>query len=214
MCAAEVTAAINVRFVAEPGPAQRASALVRSNPLDYAGLRGECWIRVPLGPPVSLAREISMTLKERLAAERQRWKVLSAYQKFEHAVILVLTALIAVVVVFALWNLVLKVLLSIVSSGFDPTDYEVFQAFFGMIFTVIIALEFKRSLLVVADRRHGIIQVRTVLLIALLAVVRKLMIIDLSEAEAQQVFALAAAILALGAVYWLVREQDRREQHA
>jgi uncharacterized membrane protein (DUF373 family) len=88
----------------------------------------------------------------------------------------------------------------------------VFQAFFGMIFTVIIALEFKRSLLVVAERRHGIVQVRTVLLIALLAIVRKLMIIDLSAAEANQVFALAAAILALGTVYWLVREQDRREQ--
>jgi uncharacterized membrane protein (DUF373 family) len=135
---------------------------------------------------------------------------LTIYQRFEHAVILVLTALIAVVVAFALW--MLKILLSIVSSGgFDPTDYAVFQAFFGMIFTVIIALEFKRSLLVVAERRHGIVQVRTVLLIALLAIVRKLMIIDLSEAEAQQVFALAAAILALGAVYWLVREQDRRE---
>lgn len=154
-----------------------------------------------------------MPLKEKLAAERQQWKLLTIYQKFEHAVILVLTALIAVVVAFALWNLVLKILLSIVSSGgFDPTDYAVFQAFFGMIFTVIIALEFKRSLLVVAERRRGIVQVRTVLLIALLAIVRKLMIIDLSEAEAQQVFALAAAILSLGAVYWLVREQDRREQ--
>jgi uncharacterized membrane protein (DUF373 family) len=154
-----------------------------------------------------------MRLKEQLAAERQRWKPLTVYQKFEHAVILVLTALIAVVIGFALWNLVLKILLSIISSsGFDPTDYAVFQAFFGMIFTVIIALEFKRSLLVVAERRHGIVQVRTVLLIALLAIVRKLMIIDLSEAEAQQVLALAAAILALGAVYWLVREQDRRGQ--
>jgi len=154
-----------------------------------------------------------MPLTEQLAAERQRWKPLTVYQKFEHAVILVLTALIAVVIGFALWNLVLKILLSIISSsGFDPTDYAVFQAFFGMIFTVIIALEFKRSLLVVAERRHGIVQVRTVLLIALLAIVRKLMIIDLSEAEAQQVLALAAAILALGAVYWLVREQDRREQ--
>ena len=155
-----------------------------------------------------------MTPKEQLAAELQRWKALGTYQKFEHAVILVLTGLIAVVVVFALWNLVLKVLISIFSSGFDPTDYEVFQAFFGMIFTVIIALEFKRALIVAPERRHGIVQVRTVLLIALLAVVRKLMIIDLSEAEAQQLFALAAAILALGAVYWLVREQDRREQHA
>jgi uncharacterized membrane protein (DUF373 family) len=154
-----------------------------------------------------------MPLKEQLTAERQRWKLLTIYQKFEHAVILVLSALIAVVVAFALWNLVLKILLSIISSGgFDPTDYAVFQAFFGMIFTVIIALEFKRSLLVVAERRHGIVQVRTVLLIALLAIVRKLMIIDLSEAEAQQVFALATAILSLGAVYWFVREQDRREQ--
>ena len=154
-----------------------------------------------------------MPLKEKLAAERQQWKLLTIYQKFEHAVILVLTALIAVVIAFALWNLVLKILLSIVSSGgFDPTDYAVFQAFFGLIFTVIIALEFKRSLLVVAERRRGIVQVRTVLLIALLAIVRKLMIIDLSEAEAQQVFALAAAIMALGAVYWFVREQDRREQ--
>ena len=49
-------------------------------------------------------------------------------------------------------------------------------------------------------------------LIALLAIVRKLMIIDLSATDAQQVFALAAAILALGAVYWLVRDQDSRER--
>jgi uncharacterized membrane protein (DUF373 family) len=154
-----------------------------------------------------------MSLKEELAAERQRWTPLTVYQKFEHVVILVLTALIAVVVAFALWNLVLKILASIVSSGgFDPTDYSVFQALFGMIFTVIIALEFKRSLLVVADRQHGIVQVRTVILIALLAIVRKLMLVDLSATDAAEIFALAAAILALGAVYWLVRDQDRREQ--
>jgi uncharacterized membrane protein (DUF373 family) len=50
-----------------------------------------------------------------------------------------------------------------------------------------------------------------VVLIALLAIVRKLMIIDVSATEAEQRFALAAAILALGTVYWLVRDQDRRE---
>src|SRR6195256_119915 len=129
-----------------------------------------------------------MPLKEELTAERERWRPLTVYQKFEHAVILVLTALIAIVIAFALWNLTVKVLLSIISSGgFDPTDYTVFQALFGMIFTVIIALEFKRSLLVVTERQHSVVQVRTVVLIALLAIVRKLMIIDLSAADAQQV---------------------------
>jgi uncharacterized membrane protein (DUF373 family) len=154
-----------------------------------------------------------MRMREELAAGRQRWRLLTFYQKFEYAVILVLTALIAVVVALAVWNLVLKVLLSVFSTGgLDPTDYTVFQMLFGMIFTVIIALEFKRSLLLIAERRYGIVQLRTVTLIALLAIVRKLMIIDLSAADAQQLFALAAAILALGGVYWLVRDQDRREQ--
>ena len=92
---------------------------------------------------------------------------------------------------------------------FDPTDYTVFQAIFGAIFTVIIALEFKRSLLVVAQRQESIVQVRTVILLALLAIVRKVMIIDLTSTNAMQLFALAAAILALGAVYWLVRDRDR-----
>jgi uncharacterized membrane protein (DUF373 family) len=153
-----------------------------------------------------------MRLKDELSRGRQQWRLLTFYQKFEHAVILVLTALIAIVVALAVWNLVLKVLLSILSTGgLDATDYTVFQALFGMILTVIIALEFKRSLLVVAERKHGVVQVRTVVLIALLAIVRKLMIIDLSAADAQQVLALATTILALGGVYWLVRDQERRD---
>jgi uncharacterized membrane protein (DUF373 family) len=78
------------------------------------------------------------------------------YQKFEHAVMVVLTTLIAILVVLAVWNLVLKIFKSILASGFDPTDYSVFQAVFGMIFTVIIALEFERSLLVIAGRDRGV----------------------------------------------------------
>jgi len=152
-------------------------------------------------------------LKNQYRDARARWKLLSLYQKFEHAVILVLTLLISIVVALAVWNLALKILLSIVASrGFDPSDYAVFQALFGMIFTVIIALEFKRSLLVVAERRQSIVQVRTVILLALLAIVRKLIILDLATTEAMQLFALAAAILALGVVYWLIRDQDRRER--
>jgi hypothetical protein len=43
-----------------------------------------------------------MPLEEQLAAERRRWKLLTAYQKFEHVVLIVLSALIAIVVAFAL----------------------------------------------------------------------------------------------------------------
>jgi uncharacterized membrane protein (DUF373 family) len=87
-----------------------------------------------------------MRLREEFSAALAAWRPLPLYEKFERAVMLVLTALISIVVVFAVWNLAVKLIVTIVLSGvFDPTDYAVFQALFGMIFTVLIALEFQRS---------------------------------------------------------------------
>ncbi|XHC17502.1 phosphate-starvation-inducible PsiE family protein [Oceaniradius stylonematis] len=135
------------------------------------------------------------------------------YEKFEQAVVYVLTGLIAVVVVAAVWNLLTTVIGGLILSGsFDPTDHRVFQSVFGMILTVIIALEFKRSILVIGERQFGIVQVRAVILIGLLAIVRKVIILDLGEIEPDKLFALAAGSLALGIVYWLVRDQDRKER--
>ena len=84
---------------------------------------------------------------------RAEWMLLTFYERFEQVMILILTGLIALVV-FAVWNLALKIFHAVLApQSFDPTDYSVFQAIFGAIFRVIIALEFKRSLLVVADGR-------------------------------------------------------------
>jgi len=143
------------------------------------------------------------------------WRTLPLYEKFEQAVVLGLTLLIAVIIIAALWNLGKLVVVSLLLVNvFDPLDPAVFQAVFGAIFTVVIALEFKRSLLVVMERRFGVVQVRAVVMIAMLAVVRKFIILDLGDVEAFKVLALGAAMLALGIVYWLVRDVDRREAEA
>jgi uncharacterized membrane protein (DUF373 family) len=63
----------------------------------------------------------------------------------------------------------------------------------------------------VLERRHGVVQVRTVVLIALLALVRKFIVLDAAHVEPVTLVGLAAAVLALGAVHWLVRDQDRRD---
>ena len=153
-----------------------------------------------------------MRLRTELSDLRQQFAPLTLYQKFEQLCVMLLSAVIAVVAAFALAHLVLVVAISILAGQFDPTDYDVFKTIFGMIFTVIITLEFKRSLLGLAERKGGVVQVRTVILIGILAVVRKLIIIDLSSADTYHLLALAATILALGAVYWLVRERDERQR--
>ena len=156
-----------------------------------------------------------MSIKDELKVARAEFRLLSLYQRFEHVVIVILTALIAIVVVVAVWNLGLKILFGLVVAGsFDPSDYSAFQAVFGMIFTVIIALEFKKSLLVVAERKDRVVQIQAVVVIALLAVCRKVLILDLAETDAWHILSLAAAILALGGVYWLIRDRDRADEAA
>ena len=156
-----------------------------------------------------------MSFKDELKVAREQLRLLSLYQRFEQIVVLVLTALIAIIVVAALWSLCVKILFGLLLSGsLDPSDYAVFQAVFGTIFTVIIALEFKKSLLVLAERRDNVVQIRSVVMIALLAICRKVIILDLTETDASHILALAAAILALGVVYWLIRDSDQRLREA
>jgi uncharacterized membrane protein (DUF373 family) len=143
-----------------------------------------------------------MALREEIKAGEARWRRLTVYLKFEHAIVLVLTLLISVIIVSAIWKLAIKILSSLVlSETFDLTDIAAFQSIFGMIFTVIIALEFKRTLLLVTERTESVVQVRAVILIALLAIVRKLIILDISPGDAPQLLALAVATLSLGGVY-------------
>jgi uncharacterized membrane protein (DUF373 family) len=92
----------------------------------------------------------------------------------------------------------------------DPVETQVFQTVFGMVLTVLIALEFKHSLLIVLHNQASIIQVRSVMLIALLALVRKFIILDLNTTTPGFIASLSGAILAIGLVFWLIRGQDRR----
>lgn len=156
-----------------------------------------------------------MTDKSRKTGKRMtrdEWWALTLYEKFEHAVIILLSGVIAVTILVSLWALLREVVTRLVFSVHHPIDYASFQVIFGMIFTVVIALEFKRSLLVATTHSFGCVQVRIIVVIALLAIVRKFIIIDLGEAAPAKIAALAGAVLALGIVYWLVRDQDRNKQ--
>jgi hypothetical protein len=64
--------------------------------------------------------------------------------------------------------------------------------------------------MVAVERHDSIVQVRAVVLPAMLAMLSKLIVLDLAATDAGLLLALSAAMLALGLVYWLVREQDQR----
>ena len=145
-----------------------------------------------------------------LRETRENWAGLNLYQRFEQVVVLLLGLLISVVIVVALFN-VLKTVFALLSLGLlDPSRPEVFQNVFGMIMIVLISLEFNHTIVGLLERGQRIVQVRAVVLIALLAVLRKFIIIEIAETDALMLLTLSAATLALGGVYWALREQDRQ----
>jgi uncharacterized membrane protein (DUF373 family) len=144
------------------------------------------------------------SLKSEIRDLGSKWKALSIYERFEQSVVTVLTVVIAVIVSVATWQLVLYTLGLIRSHVITPADPQVFQGIFGMVLTVLIALEFKHTLMVARHHRRAIVQVRAVVLIALLALVRRFVVLDLYETTPGVVTALAIAVLSLGVVHWLV----------
>jgi uncharacterized membrane protein (DUF373 family) len=153
-----------------------------------------------------------LTLASEIEELRSKWQTLSIYEKFQQAVVAVLTLVIAVIVTISTWQLLLHTLRLVKSHVVTPADPQVFQGLFGMVLTVLIALEFKHTLLVVRHHRRAIVQVRAVVLIALLALVRRFIILDLYQTTPSVIAALAGAALALGAVFWLVGNHDSREE--
>jgi len=141
---------------------------------------------------------------------QREWPILSYYQRFESVVAFILTLIVGLIIVVALYRLTSSVLTELVWGALDPLDHIVFQSVFGEILTLLIALEFNHTLQYVVKREQSIIQTKVVVLIALLAVARKFIVLDLGHVSPGQLFGLAAITLVLGVTYWLMRERDDR----
>lgn len=153
-----------------------------------------------------------LTLASEFKDLRSKWQTLSLYERFEQTVVAFLTLVIAIIVAIATWQLLLHTLRLVGSHVFNPGDPQAFQSLFGMVLTVLIALEFKHTLLIVKHHRRAIVQVRAVVLIALLALVRRFIILDLYQTPPSVVAALAGAALALGIVFWLVNNPEAEKE--
>ena len=153
-----------------------------------------------------------LTLAAEFKELRSKWQTLSLYERFEQTIVATLILVIAFIVALTTWQLFLHALRLVSSHVLNPGDPQAFQGLFGMVLTVLIALEFKHTLLVVKHHRRAIVQVRAVVLIALLALVRRFIILDLYQTSPSTIAALAGASLALGVVFWIVGSKEELQK--
>jgi uncharacterized membrane protein (DUF373 family) len=151
-----------------------------------------------------------MALEKAITA---KWSKLASYGQFERIALASLLLMLAVITVFAIVFVAIRVVADLVLWE-TFLDKGALQDTFGLILTVVILLEFNHSIYVALTERSGAIQARIVVLIVILVIARKLMLRDFDALDYQTLLGFGGLLLALGALYWLICDGDRRRARA
>jgi len=161
-------------------------------------------------PEVRLVVKGAQHLPRHWTDIRAQWPVLTLYQRVETTLAYLLTFVIGAVILVAFGRLVIAVVDTLVLRSLSPLDHSVFQQVFGHILTLLIAMEFNYTLRYTITGERGIIQAPIVVVIAVLALARKVIILDATELSPALLLSLAVLTVSLGATYWLIRDKPPR----
>jgi uncharacterized membrane protein (DUF373 family) len=114
----------------------------------------------------------------------------------------ILALALGAVILISLVDLIILLIKDLIADPigfFDKTLIDIF----GLFLNILIALELLEN--ITAYLKKHIVQVELVIVTSLIAVARKIIIFDFSKYNSLDLLALGAAILALGASYWLIK---------
>jgi len=116
------------------------------------------------------------------------WRASGLHARFETVVSLVIVTVLSLLILILTAQLIFAVV-AIFPASLEGLAIVDVQAVFGLVLSVLIALEFGRSITESLTTSRVIMQTRAIILIAVLTVVRKLMLIDMSDVSLQRLLA-------------------------
>ena len=128
-------------------------------------------------------------------------------EKLVSKVLSVAMLLVIIIATLDLGILLFKELFSEPVGFFNTTLIELF----GLFLNILIALELLEN--ITAYLEKNVVQVKLVIVTSLIAVARKLIILDLEKTAGIQLIGLAIAIFALSISYWIVRGSNNQQSH-
>jgi uncharacterized membrane protein (DUF373 family) len=128
--------------------------------------------------------------------------MLSLIKKLERVVTLVLIAMLCAIVVLATIELAVVFVQDLLSPPIFFPGIDKLLGLFGQVLLVVIGLELVETLRAFAS--EGVVRVEVVLTVAIIALARKVIILEPDHMSSAVLSAIAALLAALGIVYWTV----------
>lgn len=129
-------------------------------------------------------------------------------KKFEHLVTLVLMVMMVVVVTLSVADLGWLLIKDIISPPIGLLDVDELLDLFGFFLLVLIGIELLETLK--AYVREKEFRAEVIMLVALIALSRKIIILDFEGIAGLSLLGIAALIVALGITYYLMRQSHNR----
>ncbi|MBD0346272.1 MAG: phosphate-starvation-inducible PsiE family protein [Coleofasciculus sp. Co-bin14] len=127
---------------------------------------------------------------------------LDGVDQVEHFVSKILSIVMAVVILVAVFDLVVFLFKSLFLTplgSFNKTLFEIF----GLFLNILIALEILENITVYL--RKNVVLAELVIITTLVAIARKIILIDFEKTSGIDIIGLAIAILSLSISYWIIR---------
>jgi len=141
---------------------------------------------------------------------QQRFKdeaFLELLGSFENLVSKVLSMAMVGVILIAVYDVGRVLLIKVSTSDRDPLGRALIDVF-GLFLNVLIALEILEN--ITAYLKKHVIQAELVVITALIAVARKMIILDFDKTKGLELIGLAIAVIALSISYWIVRRLNNK----
>ncbi|WP_414543558.1 phosphate-starvation-inducible PsiE family protein [Nostoc sp. CCY0012] len=119
----------------------------------------------------------------------------------------ILSLAMVVVIVAAIFDLGIYLINELFTRKYGNFNQVLFTIF-GLFLNILIALEILEN--ITAYLRKHVVQVELVIVTSLIAVARKIIILDLEKVRGIDIIGLGVAILALAISYWIIRSSNNR----
>ena len=130
--------------------------------------------------------------------------------KFQNAVLILLTWMMALVVFLATAELFYIVTKEIVSPPLILLGIDQLLEIFGYFLLVLIGIELLETFRIYLAEK--VINVQVVLLVAIIAIARKVIILDVTKLPSMTLIGIAAIVVSLSAGYYLVKKSQQDEK--
>ncbi|RTR37246.1 hypothetical protein EKG38_20145 [Shewanella canadensis] len=119
-----------------------------------------------------------------------------------HYAVRVLAVLMTLVILWSVVDVGRVLFIEVITPPYGLMDMQDILAIFGSFLAVLIAIEIFQNITIYL--KEEVIHVQIVIATALMAISRKIIILDFKEVGPEYVWASAAVIIALGVTYWMV----------